>query len=149
VRTYEADKMGMTVAEGKGRVGLRIAPACRLPDAMIEIRRTARKGRGVFATEEIAAGAVIAACPVLVCAPSESGLIGRTRLGEYQFRWADKRQTCIAFGVVSLCNHDESPNAELVPDAREETITLVAARTITVGEEVTIRYRKRLSFVPA
>jgi SET domain-containing protein len=116
---------------------------------MIEIRRTARKGRGVFATESILAGTVIARCPVLVCSPADTGAISRTRLGEYQFRWADKRQSCIAFGVVSLCNHDEAPNAELVPDSASETLALVASRAIEPGEEVTIRYRKRLSFVPA
>ena len=116
---------------------------------MIEIRRTARKGRGVFATEHIPAGTVIATCPVLVCSPADTGAISRTRLGEYQFRWADKRQSCIAFGVVSLCNHDEASNATLVPDSAAETLALVAARAIERGEEVTIRYRKRLSFVPA
>jgi SET domain-containing protein len=116
---------------------------------MIEIRRTARKGRGVYATELIPVGTVIAACPVLVCSPADSGAIGRTRLGEYQFRWADKRRTCIAFGVISLCNHDEAPNAELVPDPASETLALVASRAIEPGEEVTIRYRKRLSFVAA
>jgi SET domain-containing protein len=116
---------------------------------MIEIRRTARKGRGVFATAHIPAGTVIATCPVLVCSPADTGAISRTRLGEYQFRWADKRQSCIAFGVVSLCNHDEASNATLVPDPATETLALVAARAIECGEEITIRYRKRLSFVPA
>jgi uncharacterized protein len=116
---------------------------------MIEIRRTARKGRGVFATERIPAGTVIATCPVLVCSPADTGVISRTRLGEYQFRWSDKRQSCIAFGVVSLCNHDETSNATLIPDPAMEMLTLVAARAIERGEEVTIRYRKRLSFVPA
>jgi SET domain-containing protein len=116
---------------------------------MIEIRRAAHKGRGVFATEHVPEGTVIATCPVLVCSAAETGVISRTRLGEYQFRWADKRQSCIAFGVVSLCNHDEAPNATLAPDHATETLALVAARPIDRGEEVTIRYRKRLSFVPA
>ena len=115
---------------------------------MIEIRRTARKGRGVFATESIPAGSVIATCPVLVCSPADTGAISRTRLGEYQFRWADKRQSCVAFGIVSLCNHDEAPNATLAPDPATDTLALVAARVIVRGEEVTIRYRKRLSFAP-
>src|ERR671933_3042431 len=111
---------------------------------MIEIRQTARKGRGVFPTERIAGGTVIATSPVLVCSPADTGAISRTRLGEYQFRWADKRQSCIAFGVVSLCNHDEASNATLVPDPATETLALLAARAIECGEEITIRYRKRL-----
>ncbi len=115
---------------------------------MIEIRRTARKGRGVFATQRILPGTVIATCPVLVCSPADTGAISRTRLGEYQFRWADKRQSCVAFGIVSLCNHDEAPNATLTPDPATETLALVAGRAIERGEEVTIRYRKRLSFAP-
>ncbi len=116
---------------------------------MIEIRRTARKGRGVFATERIPPGTVIATCPVLVCSPADTGAISRTRLGDYQFRWADKRQSCVAFGTVSLCNHDEAPNATLVPDPATETLALVASRAIAPDEEVTIRYRKRLSFTLA
>jgi SET domain-containing protein len=51
--------------------------------------------------------------------------------------------------VISLCNHDDAPNAELVCREDDETMTLVAVRPIAAGEEICIRYRRPLWFTPA
>jgi len=117
---------------------------------MYAIRRIQGKGRGVVATRDIPAGAEIVTCPVVVVDGTDAGRLAKTRLGEYHFRFGDEgRHSCIVFGAISLCNHAESPNAELVCHDDEETMTLVAAQMIRAGEEICIRYRRPLWFRPA
>ena len=117
---------------------------------MYAIRRIPGKGRGVVATQAVPAGAEIVTCPVIVYDWTDAGRIQKTRLGDYNFRFGDQsRRSCIVLGVISLCNHDDSPNAELVCREDDETMTLVALRPIAAGEEICIRYRRPLWFTPA
>ena len=117
---------------------------------MYAIRQVKRKGRGLVATQEIAAGVSIVTCPVIVYDDEDAGRISKTRLGDYNFRFgARQNRACIVLGVVSLCNHAEEPNAEVVCHEAELMVTLVALRTIAVGEEICIRYRRPLWFTPA
>ena len=121
-----------------------------LPLAMYAIRQFKRKGRGLVATQEIAAGAAIVTCPVIVYDDEDAGRISKTRLGDYNFRFgARQNRACIVLGVISLCNHAEDPNAEVVCHEAELTVTLVALRAIAEGEEICIRYRRPLWFTPA
>jgi SET domain-containing protein len=114
------------------------------------IRQLKRKGRGIVATQAIAAGAAIVTCPVIVYDDEDAGRISKTRLGDYNFRFGERQdRACIVLGVISLCNHAESPNAEVVCHEAELTVTLVALRSIAVGEEICIRYRRPLWFTPA
>src|SRR5918992_22361 len=117
---------------------------------MYAIRRIPGKGRGVVATQDVPAGAEIVTCPVIVYDWTDAGRIEKTRLGDYNFRFGEQSQrSCIVLGVISLCNHDDSPNAELVCREHEETMTLVALRPIAAGEEICIKYRRPLWFTPA
>ncbi len=114
------------------------------------IRRIWGKGRGVVATHDVLAGTEIVTCPVIVYDSTDAGRIGKTRLGDYNFRFGEHTQrSCIVLGVISLCNHDDSPNAELVCRESEEAMTLVALRRIAAGEEICIKYRRPLWFNPA
>src|SRR3954466_10955083 len=117
---------------------------------MYAIRQFKRKGRGLVATEEIAVGTAIVSCPVIVYDDADAGRISKTRLGDYNFRFGARQQrACIILGVISLCNHAERPNAEIVCDEEEHTVTLVARTAIAPGDEICIRYRRPLWFTPA
>jgi hypothetical protein len=117
---------------------------------MYAIRQIHGKGRGVVATQNVPAGTEIVTCPVIVYDWTDAGRIEKTRLGDYNFRFGGQAQrACIVLGVISLCNHDDSPNAELVCREHEEAMTLVAVRPIAAGEEICIKYRRPLWFTPA
>lgn len=117
---------------------------------MYAIRRIRGKGRGLVATRDVPAGAEIVTCPVIVYDWTDAGRIEKTRLGDYNFRFGDHSQrSCIVLGVISLCNHADAPNARLVCNEDEETMSLVALREIAMGEEICIRYRRPLWFTPA
>lgn len=117
---------------------------------MYAIRRIPGKGRGVVATRAVPVGTEIVTCPVIVYDWADTGRIEKTRLGDYNFRFGERSQrSCIVLGVISLCNHSDSPNAELICREDDETMTLVALRPIAAGEEICIRYRRPLWFTPA
>ena len=117
---------------------------------MYAIRRIRGKGRGVVATRDVPAGTEIVTCPVIVYDWADAGRIEKTRLGDYNFRFGEQSQrSCIVLGVISLCNHSERPNAEIVCREDEEAMPLVAARPIAAGEEICIRYRRPIWFTPA
>jgi len=117
---------------------------------MFAIRQFKRKGRGLVATREIPAGERIVTCPVIVYDDEDAGRISKTRLGDYNFRFGERQnRACIVLGVISLCNHADEPNAEIVCHEAELTVTLVALRPIAEGEEISIRYRRPLWFTPA
>ena len=115
---------------------------------MVAIRHIRGKGRGVIATQQMSAGAVIVSCPVIIYDSADAGRIDKTRLAHYNFRFGDHR-SCVVLGIISLCNHSEAPNATLVSSEEDETMTLVALRPIAAGEEICIRYRRPLWFTPA
>ena len=117
---------------------------------MYTIRHLKSKGRGLVATEQIGEGASIVSCPVIVYDDADAGRISKTRLGDYNFRFGERQnRACIVLGVISLCNHAEEPNAEIVWHEEALMVTLVALRPIADGEEICIRYRRPLWFTPA
>src|ERR671914_2258180 len=110
---------------------------------MYAIRRIPGKGRGLVATQHVPAGTEIVTCPVIVYDWTDAGRIEKTRLGDYNFRFGERGQrACIVLGVISLCNHAEAPNAEVVCREADEAMTLVALEPIAAGEEISIRYRR-------
>jgi SET domain-containing protein len=117
---------------------------------MFAIHQFKRKGRGLVATEQIAVGTTIVTCPVIVYDDADAGRISKTRLGDYNFRFGERQnRACIILGVISLCNHAEDPNAEIVCHEAEQMVTLVALQPIAEGDEICIRYRRPLWFTPA
>jgi SET domain-containing protein len=117
---------------------------------MYHIQQIKGKGRGLVATEIIPAGQDIVACPVIVYDDADAGRICKTRLGDYSFRFGDRQnRACIILGVISLCNHSEMPNAEVVCYEAEQMVTLRAIVPIGAGDEICIRYRRPLWFTPA
>ena len=105
----------------------------------VEVRMTERKGRGLFALEAIAVGEEIVRCPALVIPQGHWKAIEPTIVGDYCFRWDSG--AALALGLGSLCNHDASPNAEVVADRARMELVFRASRAIAAADEITIGYR--------
>jgi SET domain-containing protein len=98
------------------------------------------KGRGLIATSDIADGDVIEVAPVIPLTDAD-GDIRESVLFNYPFKWDDPPHIeAIALGAISMCNHDDDPNAVFEPDIPAGVMRLWALRAIAAGEEITIDY---------
>ena len=105
------------------------------------IDNSLHKGRGVFSSENLAAGTVIEIAPVIVMTPEERVILDQTLLHDYIFLWGtDENQCCVALGYVSIYNHDYQSNAEYEMDFETNTIRIKTVRDIKKGEEIFINY---------
>ncbi|MEQ9408680.1 MAG: SET domain-containing protein [Fuerstiella sp.] len=104
----------------------------------VEIKQTARKGRGVFARSFIAAGTEIERVPVIVIPEDEVLNESSTVMQQYVFEWG-RGTVALALGCGSMYNHSYSPNARY-DDVGRMTKVFTALRDILPGEEVTINY---------
>jgi SET domain-containing protein len=99
------------------------------------------RGRGVFSSENLAAGTIIEIAPVIVMTPEERVILDQTILHDYIFLWGtDETQCCVALGYVSIYNHDYLSNAEYEMDFETNTIRIKTVREIKKGEEIFINY---------
>ena len=104
------------------------------------------RGRGLFATDPIAADELIdRACSIPLASEQCDRLEEILPLGDFYFRHPeDPEQGLVLLGLVSLVNHSETPNADVCFAWREDlgwVADLVALRALAAGEEVTYRYR--------
>ncbi|HEY4150781.1 MAG TPA: SET domain-containing protein [Chitinophagaceae bacterium] len=98
-------------------------------------------GRGVYTSEDIAAGTVIETAPVIVMEKEDRVLLDQTLLHDYIFEWGpDKRRCCMALGYVPVYNHSYGSNCEYEMDFAEDTISVKTVRDIRAGEELFINY---------
>jgi uncharacterized protein len=118
----------------------------------LEIRNDPIKGRGIFAREPIAAGALIEAAPVIIVPADQCPLLDRTILHDYYFHWDGdpdgEGRGAVALGLVALCNHSRRPNARVRRNLAQDTLDMVALSPIAAGDEVTIDYNCPLWFQP-
>jgi SET domain-containing protein len=118
----------------------------------LEIRSDRVKGRGVFAREPIAAGALIEAAPIIIVPAEQCRLLDRTILHDYYFHWDGdpdgEGRGAVALGLVALCNHSRRPNARVRRNLAQDTLDLLALAPIAAGDEVTIDYNCPLWFQP-
>lgn len=120
--------------------------------AKLELRVVGRKGRGVFAAARIAAGELLEVAPTGELDRRDADRIGDTAFDDYYFAHpADPEGGLMVFGVSSLMNHADQPNAETT--ARHArgigwVIELRALRAIAPGEELTRRYSCEPWFEP-
>ena len=120
------------------------------------LKDVAGKGRGVFCRESLKAGVEIEFCPVIVFNEVDAEFIDKTVLYNYyfstkflsqetaaSFNIQDKEKAgIIAFGILSLCNHSENPNARIEKIVEDGNIwfSLCALREISPNEEILISY---------
>lgn len=109
----------------------------------ISVWPTEQKGRGVFATEEIAKEEIIEVCPVIVLNTEDRERLNHTALYNYYFGWGlGYTGAAIALGYGSLYNHSFTPNAQYLKQLDTEELHIVARETIHAGEEITVNYNE-------
>ncbi len=102
---------------------------------------TSSMGRGVFSSENIAAGTVVEQSPVIVMSTADRALLDQTILHDYIFEWGpDLDQCCMALGYIPLYNHSFNSNCEYEMDYDYNLIKVTAVRNIVAGEELFINY---------
>ncbi len=111
------------------------------------------KGRGVVATEAIAAGEIVERSPVL---PISMETSERPGLLDYAFAWGEDvpgfapgKECAIGLGFLGLYNHARPSNVRLLRHYDESEMSVQALRDIEAGEELTIDYDIPLWFEPA
>ena len=105
------------------------------------VDQTRGRGRGVFTIERIPAGTVIEIAPVIVMEQSDRQHLDKTLLHDYIFEWGkQKKQCCMALGLIPMYNHDYKSNCEYFMDFEDSTIMVKTVRIIERGEELTINY---------
>lgn len=105
-----------------------------------ELKRTAKKGLGVFATENIKEGDVIERAPILNLTPTERKHAAKTILNHYMYPWRSTRSASVVLGYGSIYNHSFTPNADWKQDFRSSQMVYRAIKDIKKGEEIEINY---------
>ena len=123
-----------------------------LTSPKLELRIVGRKGRGVFAAAPIAAGELLEAAPTVELGRHDTETVIGTTLDNYYFAHpSDPEGGLLVFGLSSLLNHADQPNAETTPhhaDSLGWLLELRALSDIAPGQELTRRYACELWFEP-
>jgi hypothetical protein len=106
----------------------------------VEVRKTKKKGRGVFALKNFKKGEIIEKCPVLKLKPAERRLCERTFLNHYIYPWKSLNDAVVVLGYGSIYNHSYEPNGKWVRDYKGENMVYKAIKPIKKGEEILIDY---------
>jgi SET domain-containing protein len=110
----------------------------------VEVKTSPLHGRGLFASSDIPAGALLGVYPLLILSHEDTEQLKSTRLYHYVF-YVDEREgggvrTAVAFGKISMCNHSPQANADFYVDAEAETVTLTTRIALKAGDEILIDY---------
>lgn len=107
------------------------------------------KGRGVFALVDFAEGDVVEQSPVTIVPKAETDMFDQGMNGDdsiidqYLLRWRPEikgQEYCLGHGFLMLYNHSGKANGILTYQFDFKTISMVAARDIRAGEEITFDY---------
>jgi len=106
----------------------------------ITIKRTHKKGLGVFALKDFKIGEIVENCPVLTFTPKERKNLEKTPLSHYIYPWKSTRGAALVFGYGSIYNHSYSPNADWRQNFKTRSMVYRAVKIIKRGEEITVNY---------
>lgn len=106
----------------------------------IVIRKTKKKGRGIFALKNFKKGELVESCPVLTFTPKERKSLEKTSLNFYVYPWRSTKSASLSLGYGSLYNHSYSPNADWKQNFKTEEMEYRAIKPIKKGEEILINY---------
>ncbi len=114
------------------------------------------KGRGVFCTKPIRKGETLEITPVVLLNEAETDSADKGILNDYTFivgKISEKQKksrgikdtenaSAVLFGLMTFCNHDEHPNAEIVWEEQGGTLYyfLIATRAIPKHTEICTSY---------
>ena len=105
------------------------------------VKDTAGKGRGVFCAAFIEADTIIEISPVIVMEGRDRVELDKTLLHDYIFEWGpEKKECCMALGLIPIYNHSYESNCEYFMDFEESMMMIKTVRDIEEGEELTINY---------
>ena len=112
--------------------------------ARVEVKTSPLHGRGLFASTDIPAGALLGVYPLLILSHEDTRQLKTTRVYHYVF-YVDEREdgairAAVAFGKISMCNHSPQANADFYVDAEAETVTLTSRVALKAGDEILIDY---------
>jgi len=117
---------------------------------LVKVNKIPNKGRGIRAAKSIKKGELIEASPTCSFPSEQRKIIDNTSLFDYYFvRNAEYQDTekqatgYMVFGLASLCNHTDKPNAIVEWDENDTTgvwAHLIALEDIQTGEEIMISY---------
>lgn len=145
-------------ARGLSTAARRCRNLCAEADLECPLRKIAcvaiaGKGRGIVATEEIAAGEVVERSPVLPIALADSQC---PALNDYSMAWGEVEddclpgeECCVGLGYLMLYNHSPRPNITIRRHFAEKEMSMVALRDIAAGEELVYDYDVPLWFAEA
>ncbi|MGD1871577.1 MAG: SET domain-containing protein-lysine N-methyltransferase [Mastigocoleus sp.] len=115
---------------------------------MIEVKKIPPKGRGIVATKLIPKKTLIEVAPVSSFPRQQWKYVKQIDIFKYcfvtplEYKESKAGQGHIVFGLSSLCNHSENPNAFIKWEHNEIGLWahLIALGDIQSGEEVLIFY---------
>jgi SET domain-containing protein len=107
---------------------------------------TGSKGRGLFASQDIAPGSLIHEAPCLRVVKEEYDKFMRFTILEHYLFNADKGDKILALGYGSLFNHSRHPNVDYRVDSTNLCIRYICGHKIIKDEELTISYGGKLWF---
>jgi hypothetical protein len=105
------------------------------------IKEIKGKGRGVFCNKDIAAGAIIEVCPIIVVQAEDVPAIQNTRLVDYSFYFnRDENLFSLAMGFGSMYNYARYPNASHELNHELKIMLYTASTYIPAHTEICINY---------
>ena len=107
---------------------------------VIIVRRTAKKGLGVFALKDIKEGEIVESAPVLIFDTKGRKNLEKTLLSHYIYPWRSTRGAALVLGYGSIYNHSFSPNADWKQNFKTKCMVYRAIKPIKKGDEVTVNY---------
>lgn len=110
----------------------------------IQVKESPLHGRGVFAKNNIARGALIEEAPALFLTYDEKEELKHTGLFNYYFLVNNSPHPAVfGFGYASFYNHSSRANAFYTFLPKKNIIRFHAYKKIMAGEEIIINYNGR------
>ena len=101
-------------------------------------------GTGVFAKKHFKPGQLLEVAPVIAMDNEEKELLRNSSLHSYYFLVSSKTISVVmGLGYTSLYNHASHANARYKINVSELSISIIAFKSISTGEEITINYNGR------
>lgn len=106
---------------------------------------SSKKGRGLFAKEDIQKGRIIDVANVVLIPNNDYKQIDKTLLYNYCFEWKNPKyklenKMALVMSICQFANHSYNPNVKYEYKYRNDTIKFKSIRKICKGEELTINY---------
>jgi len=107
----------------------------------LEVGASHIHGTGVFAKTHFKPGQLIEVAPVIPMDDREKDLLRNSSLHSYYFLVNSKAvSVVVGLGYTSLYNHASRANARYSINLSELSISIIACKSISTGEEITINY---------